>query len=456
MKIAVVGSGIAGLASAWLLSQRHDVVLFEANDYLGGHTHTHDIEREHGRYQVDTGFIVHNPQNYPLLTRLFDTLGVATQATTMSFSVRNEASGLEYNATTLDTLFCQRRNLASPRFWGMLRDLARFYRNAPALLDIDGEGPTLGDYLTLGGYGAAFRDEHLVPMASALWSSPSTQILRFPAKYLVRFMANHHMLQLTGRPEWRVVRGGSQRYVDALRSAWRVQVRLRTPVRMALRDDEGVLVVSDGADGRGERFDQLVLACHSDQALRILGDDASDAEHAVLGAMPYQTNDTVLHTDASLLPRHCKAWAAWNASVPRDAADVCTVSYCMNLLQGIASPEPFVVTLNRTDAIDPEKVLRRMRYEHPVYSHASVAAQQRRAEVQGVRRTWFAGAYWGWGFHEDGMRSAVDVATALGCNWPTGDTVAPTRMHEQADARAPRQSAPYTGDHRATLKGLPE
>ncbi len=413
MRIAVIGSGIAGLASAWLLSQQHEVVLFEANDYLGGHTHTHDIELQGRRYAVDTGFIVHNPEHYPLLNALFAELGVESQPTAMSFSVRNEASGLEYNATDLDGLFCQRRNLVSPRFWGMLRDLFRFYREAPALLASPGEGPTLGDYLAQGGYGAMFRDEHLVPMASALWSSPSAKILAFPAKYLVQFMANHQMLQASDRPQWRVVRGGSNTYVRALRNRWHVQERLNTPVRKVLRDSEGVAVFTD----RGtERFDRIVLACHSDQALRLLS-DASDAERSILGDMPYQTNDTVLHTDASLLPHRRKAWAAWNAAIPRDPADVCTVSYCMNLLQGIDSPEPFIVTLNRSDAIDPAKILRRMRYEHPVYSHASVAAQARKAEIQGRRHTWFTGAYWGWGFHEDGMRSAVEVANALGVQW---------------------------------------
>ena len=422
MRIAVIGSGIAGLASAWLLSKQNEVVLFEANDYLGGHTHTHDIELQGNRYAVDTGFIVHNPQHYPLLNALFAELGVESQPTTMSFSVRNESSGLEYNATDLDGLFCQRRNLASPRFWGMLRDLFRFYRGAPALLALPGEGPTLGDYLAEGGYGAMFRDEHLVPMASALWSSPSAKILAFPAKYLVQFMANHQMLQVTDRPQWRVVRGGSNTYVRALRSRWRVQERLNTPVRKVLRNQDGVTVFTDACV---ERFDRIVLACHSDQTLRLLG-DASDAERSILGDLPYQTNDTVLHTDVSLLPRQRKAWAAWNAAIPRDPADVCTVSYCMNLLQGIDSPEPFIVTLNRTDAIDPEKILRRMRYEHPVYSHASVAAQLRKAEIQGERHTWFAGAYWGWGFHEDGMRSAVEVANALGVQWnstASGDNV---------------------------------
>lgn len=244
MRIAVVGSGISGLASAWLLSQAHDVVLFEANDYLGGHTHTHPIELAGQRYAVDTGFIVHNPAHYPLLTRLLRALGVATQPTTMSFSVHNARTGLEYNATTLDTLFCQRRNLVSPRFLGMVRDLFRFYRQAPTLLHGDGPGPGIGDWLDDNGYGEAFRDDHLVPMASALWSSPPEQILGFPARYLVQFMANHQMLQVSGRPEWRVVRGGSSTYVSALRGRWQVQERLRCPVRSVTRDAHGVIVDS--------------------------------------------------------------------------------------------------------------------------------------------------------------------------------------------------------------------
>ena len=414
MRIAVVGSGISGLASAWLLSHAHDVVLFEANDYLGGHTHTHPIELAGQRYAVDTGFIVHNPAHYPLLTRLFRALGVATQPTTMSFSVHNARTGLEYNAATLDTLFCQRRNLVSPRFLGMVRDLFRFYRQAPALLEGDGPGPGIGDWLDDNGYGEAFRDDHLVPMASALWSSPPEQILAFPARYLVQFMANHQMLQVSGRPEWRVVRCGSSTYVSALRARWQVQERLRCPVRSVTRDAHGVIV--DSVVG-SERFDRIVLACHSDQALALLG-DASDAERDVLGAIAYQPNDVVLHTDASLLPRHRKAWAAWNAFVPGTPGAPCTVSYCMNLLQGLRSPEPFVVTLNRSEAIDPAKVLRRLHYQHPVYNAVSVAAQRRKDRIQGRNHTWFAGAYWGWGFHEDGMRSAVDVAAGLGVDWP--------------------------------------
>jgi predicted NAD/FAD-binding protein len=406
MRVAVIGSGIAGLASAWLLSRKHEVTLFEANDYLGGHTHTHEIQLKGRDYTVDTGFIVHNREHYPLLSGLFDDLGIVTQPTTMSFSVRNQASGLEYNAANLDALFCQRRNLLSPRFLGMIGDLMRFYRTAPRLLEEAGEGPTLGDYLEQNRYGAAFRDEHLVPMASALWSSPTAAVLGFPARYLVQFMVNHQMLRLARRPEWRVVSGGSRRYVDALRARWSVDERLNTCVLAVRRHDSGVDVVTHAGT---HAFDEVVLACHSDQALALLT-DADGAERSVLGAMTYQANETVLHTDASLLPRARKAWAAWNAFIPADPAAGCTVSYCMNLLQGFESPDPFVVTLNRTEAIDPRRILRRMNYTHPVYTHASVAAQGRKSEIQGRRRTWFAGAYWGWGFHEDGMRSAVELA----------------------------------------------
>lgn len=414
MRIAVVGSGIAGMASAWLLSREHEVTLFEANVYLGGHTHTHAVEVAGRSYAVDTGFIVFNPPHYPLLHTMFGELGVASQATTMSFAVSNERSGLEYNATDLRGLFCQKRNLVAPRFWRMLCDLKRFYRDAPALLDVAGDGPSLGEYLSANGYSNAFADDHLLPMASALWSSPSGQILRFPAKYLVRFMANHQMLQMTGRPPWRVVKGGSQSYVRALRKNWQVRERIGCAATRVTRTADGVTVQSAAGI---ETFDHAVLACHGDDALQLLG-DANTHERDILGAMTYQDNDVVLHTDASQLPRRRRAWAAWNALVPCDRSDSCTVSYCMNILQSLDCAEPIVVTLNRTEQIAPGKVLRRMRYRHPLYTHASVAAQQRKPEIQGKHRTWFAGAYWGWGFHEDGMRSAVEVANALGVRWP--------------------------------------
>jgi uncharacterized protein len=413
VRIAVVGSGIAGLASAWLLSRQHDVVLYESERRLGGHTHTHTVQRAGAALHIDSGFIVFNPQNYPLLTRLFAELSVASQPTTMSFSVQDEATGLEYNAGNLSGLFCQRRNLLSPRFWRMLADLKRFYREAPALLELDHAGPDLGDYLRQNRYSDAFISSHLVPMASALWSSPSAQIMKFPAKYLVRFMANHHMLQVSGRPEWRVVCGGSARYVESMTSNWNVDVRLGCAVRQIRRAGDAVHVTSaNGSDA----FDHVVVACHADQALALI-EQPVPAERQVLGAFRFQPNETVLHTDARLLPGNKRAWAAWNAFLPADPADDCTVSYCMNLLQSLSTDEPFVVTLNRSAAIDPSKIIARMHYRHPVYTRESVAAQSRRSEISGVQRLWFAGAYWGWGFHEDGLRSAVDVARAMGVEW---------------------------------------
>lgn len=413
MRVAVVGSGIAGLSSAWLLSREHEVVLFEAEARLGGHTHTHEVEQSGRRYRVDSGFIVHNSHNYPLLTRMFDELGVASKDTTMSFGAQVEATGLEYNATNLDSLFCQRRNLLSPSFLRMVREILRFYREAGALLEEPGPGPSLGGYLETNRYSALFRDAHLVPMASALWSSPSATILDFPAKYLVRFMDHHRMLQVDGRPQWRVVQGGSSSYIDALKARWRVDVRLACPVQRIHRDDAGVTVKHIAGE---DRFDAIVIATHSDQALALLG-DADALEREVLGALPYQRNEVVLHTDRRILPTRRKAWAAWNAFAPAEPGAECSVSYCMNLLQGFDSPEPFVVTLNRTAAIDPAKIIATMQYQHPVYTHASVAAQSRAGEINGRRHTWFAGAYWGFGFHEDGMRAGVGAAAGLGLRW---------------------------------------
>jgi uncharacterized protein len=429
MRVAVIGSGIAGLGCAWLLGRDYEVTLFEANDYLGGHTHTHTVEQEGQAYAIDTGFIVHNRAHYPLLTQLFSDLGVASQNTTMSFSVRSEASGLEYNAATLNSLFCQRRNLLSPRFYGMLRDLVRFYRAAPALLEDETSPISLGEYLERERFGAAFRDEHLLPMAAALWSAPTARVLEFPARFLVRFMANHNMLQLTHRPDWRVVCGGSASYVRALRARWRIRERLGCPVLGVRRDPHGATVTSAAGS---ERFERVVLACHSDQALALLT-DPSDAERAVLGAIGYQKNEVVLHTDAALLPRNPRAWAAWNALVPARNESPCTVSYCMNLLQGVQSRDPFVVTLNPQVAIAPERVLQRLSYAHPLFTQAAVAAQARRAEIQAQRRTFFAGAYWGHGFHEDGLASAVEVCRHLGVRWgarrAASDTDAPQRGH---------------------------
>ncbi len=415
MRIAVVGSGISGLAAAWLLSREHQVALYEAERYLGGHTHTHRVAMGGTEYAVDSGFIVYNTQHYPLLDRLFGELQVRSQPTSMSFAVRHERSGLEYNGSSLRGLFCQPRNLLSPRFLGMLRDLLRFYREAPGVLGSEAGEVTLGDYLAAGGYGDAFRDDHLVPMAAALWSCPPQEVLAFPVRHLVQFMANHQMLQVAGRPRWRVLQGGSSRYVAALRSRWSVEEHIGEPARAVRRTATHVELTTDMGVAR---FDRVILACHSDRALALLADPSTE-ERQILGAIRYHRNEAALHTDTSVLPSARATWAAWNVlvSMPDDR---CIVSYCMNLLQGLQSPEPFIVSLNAGGRIAPERVLRRMTYEHPVFSRAAVAAQKRKTEIQGRRRTWYAGAYWGWGFHEDGIRSAVEIARAFGIDWPTG------------------------------------
>jgi len=310
-------------------------------------------------------------------------------------------------------MFCQRSNLLSPKFIRMTREILRFYRECGALLREPGEGPTLGRYLGANGYSAMFIDDHLIPMASALWSSPSATILDFPAKYLVSFMDNHRMLQVADRPQWRVVQGGSSSYIAAMTRNWNVSVRLGCAVRSLRRDADAVHIA--GKDGE-EAFDHVILACHSNQSLALLA-DATPAERAVLGAIGYQENETVLHTDIRVLPRRRAAWAAWNAYIPERQGADCSVSYCMNLLQSLQSPEPFIVSLNRTADIDPEKIIARMNYQHPVYTHESVSAQAQRHRINGVDRTWFAGAYWGFGFHEDGLRSGVEVARSLGASW---------------------------------------
>lgn len=413
MKIAIIGSGIAGMGSAYLLSRKHEVVLYEKESRIGGHTHTHSVHHENRDYQIDTGFIVFNPENYPLLSKLFGELNVGSQKTEMGFSVQNAATGLEYNATNLNAMFCQRRNLVSPKFIRMTRDILRFYRECPSLLALHGDGPTLGEYLDENQYSPLFIEDHIVPMACALWSSPSETILQFPAKYLVQFMHNHHMLQVNERPEWRVVQGGSSSYIRELEKKWSASVRLNAGVQSVERRANQVFVKT--AHGE-EIFDQIVFACHSDQALALLS-DANPQEREILGNLPYQENETVLHTDASILPKNKKAWAAWNAYIPANKTDACTVSYCMNILQSVQSKDPFVVTLNRTADIAPDKIIAKMRYQHPMYTHASVQAKTRRHEINGKNNTWFAGAYWGFGFHEDGLRSGVDVARELGIDW---------------------------------------
>jgi predicted NAD/FAD-binding protein len=404
MRVAVIGSGIAGNVVAARLHREHDVTVFEAGSHVGGHAHTHDIVAAGRSHAVDTGFIVYNDLTYPHFSGLLDTLGVSSQPTRMSFSVRCERTGLEYNGTSLNGLFAQRRNLLRPSFLRMIRDILRFNREAPALLAAPDDALTLGDYLEREGYGRELREHYLLPMGAAIWSTEPRRMLDFPAAYFVRFFHNHGMLTVNGRPQWRVVRGGSREYVRRLTAPFASRIRLSTPVRGLRRHANDVEIQLD--DGRCLRFDTVFLACHSDQALRLL-QDPSPAEREVLGAIRYQRNEVVLHTDTRLLPRSPRARAAWNYHLPAGPGTGVAVTYDMNLLQGIASPLTFCVTLNRSEAIAPSRVLMRLDYDHPVYTRDAVAAQARHAEIDGARRTYYCGAYWGFGFHEDGVRSAL-------------------------------------------------
>ncbi len=414
MRIAIVGAGISGLVAAYLLSRQHEVVVFEGAARLGGHTHTRDVETPEGRVAIDSGFIVYNERNYPGLVRLLDELGVATQPSSMSFSVQSERTGLEYNGTTLNTLFAQRRNLLRPSFWRMIREILRFNREAPRVLEGEEAGRTLGEYLDTNRYSRDFVEYYIVPMGAAIWSTGPVQMRQFPIRGFVQFFHNHGMLTVDDRPEWRVIRGGSYRIVEKLIRPFEDQIRLGSPVRAIRRTESGVTVQTEAAGT--ESFDRVVIAVHSDQALRMLA-DPSEAESEILGAIAYQANDTVLHTDRRLLPKRARAGAAWNYFVPAQARDAVAVTYDMNVLQSLSSRERYCVTLNRSDEIDPKRVLERMVYEHPQFTPASFDAQTRRSEISGVRRTHYAGAYWGWGFHEDGLQSGVAAARELGVAW---------------------------------------
>jgi len=404
VRLIVVGAGVSGLYAAWHLSQKHEVIVLEADSRLGGHADTQTVGEGENQRDIDTGFIVFNERHYPLLTEWFETLGVAWEDSNMSFAVSDQASGLEYNASSLNRLFCQRRNLVSPRFWGMFADIVRFYRLAPALMDQLDSDVTLGEWLSESGLGDMFANQHLLPMASALWSAPMGRVTEFPMRHLLQFMDNHNMLQLSGRPVWRTVSGGSRSYVDRAAQC-NATFRTSSPVKSIRRLENGVQVQTDTDELQA---DAVVLACHSDQALRLLI-DASEREREVLGAIGYQPNEAVLHTDTSILPSLPAARAAWN--VRRDArdSDCCRVSYYMNLLQNIDGPTDYIVSLNQTEDIDPSRILVRRQYHHPVFTPEAIEAQQNWDAVNGDRNTWFCGAWWGWGFHEDGARSARRV-----------------------------------------------
>ncbi|MFJ5238350.1 NAD(P)/FAD-dependent oxidoreductase [Pseudomonas neuropathica] len=412
MKIAIVGSGIAGLTCAYLLNRRHEVTVFEAGDWVGGHTHTVPVTVDGRQYAVDTGFIVFNDWTYPNFIRLLDQLGVAFKPTEMSFSVTDPDTGLEYNGNNLNSLFAQRSNLLSPGFWGMLRDILRFNKEAQRdLVELRiAADTTLDEYLKAGGYGERFILHYIVPMGSAIWSMPMAEMLNFPLQFFVRFFKNHGLLSVSDRPQWQVIEGGSSAYIAPLTAAFKDRIRLNCPVTRVDRDVHGVVIHSPAGL---EHFDRVVFACHSDQALKLLA-VPSDAERAILGALPYADNEVVLHTDTRLLPTRKLAWASWNYRLSGAGHTHAAVTYDMNILQGIQSDTTFCVSLNQSAGISPDKVLARYTYAHPQFSLAAVAAQQRWGELDGAQHTHYCGAYWANGFHEDGVVSALRVAAALG------------------------------------------
>ena len=406
MRIAVVGSGIAGLVCAHLLHDEHQLTLFEAGDHIGGHTVTSRVDGGDGDHWVDAGFIVYNEANYPNFVRLLERLGVESQPSDMSFSVRDDRDDLEYCGTSLGTLFAQRRNLIRPSFLRMLADIARFNRDGRELLTGNGSQPTLRQFLEAGDYRRELVEQYLVPMAASIWSTRPEQMFDFPAVFVLRFLENHHLLSARGHYTWRTIRGGSHRYVEALVRPFRDRIRLRTPVAELRRGRADVELTT--AAGERETFDEVIVATHSDQALAMLA-EPTPAEREVLGAIPYQPNEASLHTDESVLPRRERARASWNFHRPANGNGHLNLTYDMNRLQSLDARPRFCVSLNMNGRIDASRVLRRFRFAHPLFTPPAVAAQRRHSEVSGADRIHYCGAYWGNGFHEDGVVSALQV-----------------------------------------------
>ncbi|MGC6386262.1 NAD(P)/FAD-dependent oxidoreductase [Ewingella sp. S1.OA.A_B6] len=420
MKIAIIGSGISGLSCAWMLSRQSPdgtITVFEAGETLGGHTATVDISLDGRDYAIDTGFIVYNSRTYPHFIALLKELGLQGQPTEMSFSVRNPQSGMEYNGHTLNTLFAQRRNFFKPKFWRFLREILRFNALCKQRLQSpNNDEMTLGNLLEQNHFSEFFTLHYVLPMGAAIWSSSLGEMSEFPLSMFLRFFDNHGLLDVANRPQWMVVPGGSREYIRQMQKKLPASVELltSTPVQNVLRDAGGVtLQTSRGA----EHFDQVIFACHSDQALALLGRNASDDEKEILGALPYQSNEVILHTDTRHLPQQRRAWASWNYLLPVEDPQVrerqANVTYNMNILQGLDSPHTFCVSLNPTTPVDESKILFRTHYMHPVLNLASHRAQRQRGRINGHHHSWFCGAYWYNGFHEDGVNSARDVVEQL-------------------------------------------
>ena len=412
--IAIIGSGISGLTAAYLLSKKHHVTVFEKNSTVGGHTATVDVSVDNQDYAIDTGFIVFNNKTYPNFLALLSEIGIDKQETEMSFSVHNANTGLEYNGHNLDTLFAQRRNIFRPKFWLLIKEILRFNKLCKEIYQQDDyqAGVTLGGFLTNNNFSDFFAEHYILPMGAAIWSSSLAQMESFEFQFFVKFFSNHGLLNIKDRPQWYVIPNGSRSYLNPLCKPFSQNIKLNANIKSIARKNGGVTILFN--DATEQYFDEVVIACHSDQALSLLA-DANEDEQNVLSAMPYKANSVVLHTDINMLPKRKKAWASWNYQLSENKQADASVTYNMNILQGLETQHTFCVTLNQKEAINSDKILREFTYHHPVFSLKSCQAQQQRALICGQQHTHFAGAYWHNGFHEDGVRSAVEVAKRFDC-----------------------------------------
>ncbi len=413
MKIAIIGSGISGLTSAYLLHDDHELTLYEASDYIGGHTHTHELEAEGKSWKVDTGFIVYNEKTYPNFIKLLRKLKVDSQKSSMGFSVKAPYKKLEYSGSSLNALFAQRRNLFRPSFYIMIKDILRFNRVAKSKLEGLVESMTIKEFLKQNKFSKHFIENYIIPMGAAIWSTAAEKTTEIPAVFYIRFFQNHGLLQINNRPQWRVIEGGSKSYIEKMKEGFEKQIRLSTPVKKVIRYKNEVEVCF-GRDGEhSHKFDKVIIATHSDQALQIL-DSPNAKEKEILSALPYHENEALLHTDESILPRKKQTWSSWNYLLNEDTKEPVTLTYSMNKLQSLAAKTHFLLTLNSSDKIDPKKILKKLTYQHPLFTVEGVRSQKKKHLISGKNNTFYCGAYWGNGFHEDGVVSALDVCKFFG------------------------------------------
>ncbi|MDA9642262.1 FAD-dependent oxidoreductase [Candidatus Thioglobus sp.] len=412
MKVAIIGSGISGLTAAYLLHKDHDITVFEANDYIGGHTHTHEIKQNDKLWSVDSGFIVYNEKTYPNFISLLQKLKVEVQKTSMGFSVKSPSTNLEYSGGSLNTIFAQRKNLLKPSFLIMLKDVLRFNRIAvKELLTVD-QSTTISDFLKRHNFSSHFIENYIIPMGAAIWSTAAEKTTEMPAAFYIRFFKNHGLLQVFNRPQWFVIKGGSKSYVKKIIAGFKENILLSSAVKGVVRTPDGVMIYHD-KDKDPIKFDKVIFATHSDQALALLK-DPSDNELSILSALPYQKNIAILHTDNSLMPKIKTTWSSWNYLLSGDPGKPVTLTYNMNILQSLDAQPDFLVTLNSSSEIDPTKIIKKIEYHHPLFTVDGVKAQKRKTEISGANNTFYCGAYWGNGFHEDGVNSALEVCKDFG------------------------------------------